>query len=95
MDSYSWKRNLFPTYYQSSSLKDTRGSNHATRVITGTETFMPTKDTSSAVVSEQTPEDKDGNGTLKKNKIKYETKLINLNYLQKFYIPQYWQELLF
>lgn len=61
MDSYSWKRNLFPTYYRSASLKDTRGSNHAPRVV-GYEKLMPTKETSAGVVSEQTPEDEDGNG---------------------------------
>lgn len=62
MDSYSWKRNLFPTYYRSISLKDTRGSQHATRIAS--DNLMPTKTTSaSVVISEQTPEDDEGNGT--------------------------------
>lgn len=62
MDSFSWKRTLFPaTYPFSTALKEIRGSQHATRV-TGTEKLMPTKETSSAVVSQQTPEDDFGNG---------------------------------
>lgn len=62
MDSFSWKRNLFPTYYRPSALKDGRGS-HVVRVVP--EKLLPTKESSSAVVSEQTPEDDDGNGKKK------------------------------
>lgn len=82
MDSYSWKRNLFPTFYRPIGLKDARGSQHAESLIPNK--LMPTKESTSAVVSQQTPEDADGNGNVYLNGFTHGILMLKCDYKYKF-----------
>lgn len=62
MDAYSWKRNLYPLWYKG----NTGDTNPGVPIVTPSDDIRyqgPTKETS-AVVSEQTPEEYGGKGVL-------------------------------